>query len=801
MEMPSPKRMRLEGSEPEASCNVTSPIDDMDDIYSTPPAQAGSPKEGSLLSESAPHNAPVKAGWSYSQLPGLASPSDDLHPPNDAEQRPTQVHDLFTATLSPVADIVASSSGSSGSQRAVHGIGENGNAVKNEQIVDADIHVSATTVPRASVPEVAIPSTDNITPDVMPSANDTSALHAEDQPLPKSQEVTSSSSTLEPFVQDGVQDVAMRADVEPQLLDRKPHISNGVDSQQVDDVVKSTEATREGTTSVEETNGDNALTVPTFEEMAVANKSSKDAEFEMDSSPYESSSSSDTSTSTSSSEDSDADDYEMLGPEEQARRLMAEDGGSDDDGPKKGAKNNSAPLRTQNEKPDEVVPMPDIVITEDMKIQELGQVENLVENVALIKANTSGEYQVLEIGSFLCLADRSIIGVISETLGRVQQPYYSVRFPNVAAIAQANVFKDSVVFYVEEHSKSVFTQPLKAFKGSDASNLHDEEVGDDELEFSDDEAEAEHKRQVKLHKRAKHDGRSLQNDGFSKGPQRLNNGQRNHNPAYSSNKGSNSNLECPPDPAGPSLNYDDADSKGISGHQDGEDLYTPLQRPSNLHEMIGKEPPIENRANRGSSHRGSRGHAKGARGGKRGQTRLRGPHNVAPGPRHEQQNRDGGDGRNYHQNQSVDNHRLSQTNGFGLPPRPPPPNNGQQPTFPQSNSFQPPASPSQSSSLRPPSHQTYNPSMLSHSHQSFAAQYPAYGQPYQTPQYPQSQYPHPNHFPSNFQTFQPFPSQPQHATYQVPPTPASPANIPPGAHVNPAFFWQQAQAPPPPWGQ
>jgi hypothetical protein len=34
-------------------------------------------------------------------------------------------------------------------------------------------------------------------------------------------------------------------------------------------------------------------------------------------------------------------------------------------------------------------------------------------------------------------------------------------------------------------------------KGSDASNVHDEEVGDDEIEFSDDEAEAMYKRQLK----------------------------------------------------------------------------------------------------------------------------------------------------------------------------------------------------------------------------------------------------------------------------------------------------------------
>jgi H/ACA ribonucleoprotein complex non-core subunit NAF1 len=68
-------------------------------------------------------------------------------------------------------------------------------------------------------------------------------------------------------------------------------------------------------------------------------------------------------------------------------------------------------------------------------------------------------------------------------LGRVQQPYYSVRFTNAAAITEAGIVKGTKIFYVEPHSTYVFTQPLKAFKGSDASNLHDEEVGEDEISF------------------------------------------------------------------------------------------------------------------------------------------------------------------------------------------------------------------------------------------------------------------------------------------------------------------------------
>ncbi|MCJ1304519.1 hypothetical protein MMC08_007332, partial [Hypocenomyce scalaris] len=173
-------------------------------------------------------------------------------------------------------------------------------------------------------------------------------------------------------------------------------------------------------------------------ERAEADQATGDAEVELDSSPIDSSSSDISSDSSSS----DSDDYEMLDPEEQARRLMQEDGGSDDEAGKKGG--NAAgggPLRTLNEKPDEVVQKPDLIVTPEMKIEELGNVENLVENIVLIKAKMSGEYQVLETGSVLCLEDRNVIGLVAETLGRVQQPLYSVRFTDATAISDAGIAK------------------------------------------------------------------------------------------------------------------------------------------------------------------------------------------------------------------------------------------------------------------------------------------------------------------------------------------------------------------------
>ncbi|KAK9591764.1 hypothetical protein V6Z92_004810 [Aspergillus fumigatus] len=304
-------------------------------------------------------------------------------------------------------------------------------------------------------------------------------------------------------------------------------------------------------------------------------------EWEIDSSPYESSSDDSTTDSSDDSDDED-DDYPILSAEETARILMMAENGSDDEGEGKGRSGGT--LRTANEIPEEAPPIPEITVTPDMKIVHLGHVESIVENTLLIAANISGEYQVLESGSLLCLEDRTVAGVVSETLGRVEKPLYAVRFPNAAAIEERGLSKGKNVYYVEEHSTFVFTQPLKGLKGSDASNFHDEEVGEDEIEFSDDEAEAEYKRRLKQKRQERKEARN-ENGGPSRG------------------------RRGPPGPSKLSqteLNYDDSPT--------AEDGYTPLARPKNLHEMMSQqEAPVEGEgSSRNPAFRGGRGRGRGS---------------------------------------------------------------------------------------------------------------------------------------------------------------------------------------------
>jgi H/ACA ribonucleoprotein complex non-core subunit NAF1 len=338
------------------------------------------------------------------------------------------------------------------------------------------------------------------------------------------------------------------------------------------------------------------------------------AEWEVDSSPYVSSDSDDSSDTTSDDSDDVDGDYAMLDPEEQARILMAGDGGSDDEGDKKG-KTDGGHLRTANEKVEEVIPKPDIVVTEQMKIEELGTVEGIVEKTVLVRAKVSGEYQVLESNSLLCLEDRSVVGVVAEPLGRVEQPMYTIRFTNDEAIKEAGLSeRGEKVFYVPQHSTFVFTQPLKAVKGSDASNFHDEEVGDDEMEFSDDEQEAEHKRQMKLKRQGRRD-----EQGGGRGRGR--GGRGNHQ------RGGRQEFRAPSSDGGSiygnavsEISYDDA--------PDGNDEdYTPLARPANLSDLMAgvqREPMEGSHHTGGYSDRGNLDTGRGRGRGRRGNPNFRG---------------------------------------------------------------------------------------------------------------------------------------------------------------------------------
>ncbi|KAK4240528.1 Gar1/Naf1 RNA binding region-domain-containing protein [Achaetomium macrosporum] len=500
-------------------------------------------------------------------------------------------------------------------------------------------------------------------------------------------------------------------------------------------------------------------------------------EWEVDSSPYVSSSESSSSDSSSDEDSEDEGSHPLLSIEETARLLMAADGDGEGDGDGAGkSKGAGAVLRTKNEMPEEVLPKPDVTITPEMKIEPLGTIETILENIVVIKSQTPGEVQVIEVGSVVCKEDRTVIGALSDVWGNVKDPRYTLMLAEENEVKELGLAVGMPIYYSVEHAQYVFTQPLRDAKGTDASNLHDEEVAADEMEFSDDEKEAEYKRQQKMKKRGGKGGRGAREQSIA-----------------------TSHTMSPRPGPGASLNYDD----------DEDGPYRPLARPpgygqggpSSLPNLppkpeTGFSPPRGGRGHghRGA-HRGGRGDFRGRnnRGGHRGGDRRHGSR---------------GSGSGSYPQFGLDGAASPQAPFSTLPPPPPqnphlpPPPFGTKPPAPAGHWPAPPApfAPPPVSYPHPPSGRPQFPPAH---HQPPAGDFTFNYQAWNQTQGQQYQYPPaaPHHSP-------PAPHQPAHPTGyaqplvppQVPAWPVAGAapQVPPAAGAyNPAFYggYQQPQQP------
>ncbi|TKA44493.1 hypothetical protein B0A54_05238 [Friedmanniomyces endolithicus] len=555
---------------------------------------------------------------------------------------------------------------------------------------------------------------------------------------------------------------------------------------------------------------------PEFMAAAAAQKENAVAEWQFDASDAESdkdaSSSSDSDSDTSSEEE-----YKMLDAATAAKILMQGEGDDEDEGGK-GKKGGDRQPRTQNEVKVTVIPKPQVTITESDKITLLGTVERAVEAMILIKGATPGEYQVLESGSVLCTAERTVFGVVAETLGRVQEPMYSVAFNSAQEIKDAGLEEGVKLYYVDAHSTFVFTQPLKNMKWTDASNIHDEEVGDEEMEFSDDEAEAEYKRMKKLAKKGGRGGMGAVpgrggRGGHENGPRTF--GAPGHDSGQTYVNGSGNDAPSQQSYGG-ALSYDDDDV--------ADEFYSPLKRPDNLSQMMassGSPPPPRpqpNGSDRGRGRgRGDRGRGRGDRGrgrGDRGRGRAgfnndRGSRGGGRGGSHDDRSQRGGGGgergghggqanggghrgnaQSFPDRHNNDGSRGGQHHQQPLPPKPagvampsasPPPSahHGQPQQYAPSQSYG--SYPQASHQQQPPQTQNYQ----------FGGYTFQYGNP-TAPARPQAQTQHPQQ--TAYDGYHNQQQQQQQAYQQSPPAGA----IPPGAYVNPAFYQghpqQQQQA-------
>ncbi len=209
------------------------------------------------------------------------------------------------------------------------------------------------------------------------------------------------------------------------------------------------------------------------------------------------------SSSSSSSSDSDSDSEIDVSDDE-----AVEDDVSDEESEGKGKNSllwltteeedtpvSTGPPRTKNEA-DEFTVIDDwseiVVDPINDGLQKIGEVLYRIDSEFTVVVQASYTNVPLNEGSVLCLQDGTLLGKINEIFGPVTTPFYIVRW-NSAILAKTNVdlnkfTKDIAIYCATKHS--VYVTPATLIqKGSDASNMFDEEPAAEEQEFSDDEAE------------------------------------------------------------------------------------------------------------------------------------------------------------------------------------------------------------------------------------------------------------------------------------------------------------------------
>ena len=169
-------------------------------------------------------------------------------------------------------------------------------------------------------------------------------------------------------------------------------------------------------------------------------------------------------------------------------------------------------LQTKNEVVDSNIIIPTISEVEPCDtLEKVGEIMSIVGNIVIVRGlavNHVKSEHVLDAESLLVFEDRKVLGYVSyltfrmiyadsyvwwqiyETFGPTSQPLYQVKFNQHYPLDTNKVWLSREVFHVPKRSHFVFVDRLRSLRGSDASNIHDEEPADDEIEFSDDEKEA-----------------------------------------------------------------------------------------------------------------------------------------------------------------------------------------------------------------------------------------------------------------------------------------------------------------------
>ncbi|KXN88860.1 H/ACA ribonucleoprotein complex non-core subunit NAF1 [Leucoagaricus sp. SymC.cos] len=333
------------------------------------------------------------------------------------------------------------------------------------------------------------------------------------------------------------------------------------------------------------------------------------------------------SSSSSESEPSSESDSDAEGTSRDIRRKgFALDEGEDEDT----VPAVSSYLQTKNEVVGTTITVPESEeVGTDEELEKVGEVLSIIGDTVIVKGLPSeranrGSEKALDSDTLLVFSDRKVMGYIFETFGPTLQPLYQIRFNSTYTLNTDKVQVGREVFHIPRRSRFVFVSQLKQFKGSDASNVHDEEPGEDELEFSDDEAEAVHRSRLKR-KRGGDRARSVSSSRYS-------------TPAPSQMRGQDMMTESVLnksafDERGPyDLDYEAGPSRPMPKPYDDpySDAYTPLKFDTTaaesspcMDDVLGRPVRPKDRGSSRSDDRSGRGRGRGR--GKRGGSHQRAP--------------------------------------------------------------------------------------------------------------------------------------------------------------------------------
>jgi H/ACA ribonucleoprotein complex non-core subunit NAF1 len=171
--------------------------------------------------------------------------------------------------------------------------------------------------------------------------------------------------------------------------------------------------------------------------------------------------------------------------------LTNEDSDSDDE--QKALRNRHGPRTRHELAVDDLPPIENLTITlsEETPIERIGHIHHIIDGKLLIIESLLHS-PPLNDDSVLFNRDRRSIGLIFETFGPVEKPYYSIRYNDINSIHQRQIELNQEVFYAPKettYTKYVFVQELRALKGSDASWEDDNEPPKFAVDYSDDEQE------------------------------------------------------------------------------------------------------------------------------------------------------------------------------------------------------------------------------------------------------------------------------------------------------------------------